>query len=417
VDAAASVRPAVVHIAVERKVTVQGFNDPDEFFRRFFGPNFSPPSGPREQLQQGMGSGVIVDKRGYILTNNHVVGEADRIRVKLADRREFEGKLVGTDERSDVAVIRIEAENLPVAVMGDSEALEIAEWVLAIGNPFGLDQTVTGGMVSAKGRSAVVDIQYQDFIQTDAAINPGNSGGPLVDLDGRVVGINTAIFSRSIDMARSIMNSLIEHGKVIRGWLGVRLQDVDDEMAKVLRLPDPSGAMVVEVVEKSPAHAAGIRERDVIVGFDGKKVANSNDLMNRVGFAAVGRDVKVDVYRRGELQKIVIKVAERTAEAEASEAGGARLEKLGLSVEEISDELREKLGLRRGDRGLAVTEVKPGSPAERAGFRPGVVIEEVDEEPVNTVAELKKALGIDKARVLIKIRWRGRQQYLVFRLK
>jgi serine protease Do len=429
VEAAAAVRPAVVHIAVERKVTVEGFNDPNEFFRRFFGPEFMPRQGPpREQLQQGQGSGVIVDKAGYILTNNHVVGQADRIRVKLADKREFEAKLVGADERSDVAVIKIEAEHLPVAPTGDSDRLEVGEWVLAIGNPFGLDQTVTGGMVSAKGRAAVVDIQYQDFIQTDAAINPGNSGGPLVDLDGRVVGINTAIFSRSggymgigfaipVNMARKIMRSLVDHGKVVRGWLGVRLQDVDDDMAKVLKLPEPSGAMVVEVVAKSPAQAAGLAERDVIVSLGGRKISGANDLMNQAGFADVGKDIEVEFYRKGRKQTVKVRVAERTADAEASEAGGERLEKLGLVVEEASEALREKLGLRKGERGLVVTEVKPGSPADRAGFQPGVIIEEVDEEPVASVADLKKALGVDKARVLIKVRWRGRQHYLAFRLK
>jgi serine protease Do len=430
VSAARRARPAVVHIWVERKIPAGAGRDPadlfgDEFFRRFFRGRVPEP---RARVQRGQGSGVIVDGKGYILTNNHVVGSADVIRVKLADKREFDAKLVGADDRSDVAVIKIEGKNLPVAPLGDSDGLEIGEWVIAIGNPFGLEQTVTAGVVSAKGRAHVVDIQYQDFIQTDAAINPGNSGGPMVDLDGRVVGINTAIFSKSggymgigfaipISMARKIMTSFIKHGRVIRGWLGVRVQVVDDDMAKVLGLPEASGAMVIEVVENGPAAAAGIRERDVITRIGAKKISGPNDVMNAVGFTEVGRKVEVELYRGGKKKVLEVKIAERTAEAEASEAGGERLEKLGITIEDLTAATREKLGLKAGQGGVVVTEVKPGSFAAQKGFRPGMLIVQVGDSRVESVADFKKALGADVQRLLIKILFQGKQYYTVLRLK
>jgi serine protease Do len=432
VAASKRVRPAVVHISVERKVAAAGsFNDPfdlfgDEFFRRFF--RGRGRRAPRQRVQRGQGSGVIVDRRGYILTNNHVVGQADKITVKLADKREFQAKLIGADDRSDVAVIKVEAEKLPVAPTGDSGKLEVGEWVIAIGNPFGLEQTVTAGVVSAKGRSRVVDIQYQDFIQTDAAINPGNSGGPMVDLDGRVVGINTAIFSRSggymgigfaipINMARKIMTSFIKHGRVVRGWLGVRVQDVDDDMAKVLGLPGAGGAMVVEVVEKSPAARAGVQERDVLIRVGRRKIEGANDVMNAVGFTEVGKEVEVELYRKGRKRTLDVKIAERTAEAEASEAGGERLEKLGVTVEDLSADSRKKLGLGSTQTGVVVTDVKAGSFAASRGFKPGMVITQVGETKIGSTADFKKALGADAERLLIKIIYRGRQYYTVLRLK
>jgi serine protease Do len=315
-----------------------------------------------------------------------------------------------------------------VAPTGDSSELEICEWVIAIGNPFGLEQTVTAGVVSAKGRSNVVGIQYQDFIQTDAAINPGNSGGPMVDLQGRVVGINTAIFSRSggymgigfaipINMARKIMTSFIKHGRVVRGWLGVRIQDVDDDMAKVLNLPGAGGAMVIEVVEKSPAAGAGIRERDVLVRVGKRRIGSANDLHNAVGFTEVGRQVEVELYRKGRKLTLSVRIAERTAEAEASEAGGERLEKLGLTVENITAEHRGKLGLEASQTGVVITAVKPGSFAARKSFRPGMIITDVGEAKVRNVADLKKALGADVKRLLIKILFNGEQYYTVIQIK
>jgi serine protease Do len=433
IASAKAVMPAVVHIEVSQKVPGMQNDDwnqfEDDFFRRFFGqPGRPMRPQPQERVQRGQGSGVIVEGRGYILTNNHVVGHADKIKVQLADKRSFEAKLVGTDERADVAVIRIEGQDLPVARLGDSNRLEVGEWVLAIGNPFGLDQTVTSGVVSALGRTKVVDIQNQDFIQTDAAINPGNSGGPMVNLDGEVVGINTAIYSRTggnmgigfaipINMARAIMRDLIDHGKVIRGWLGVRSQDVTEDLAKALKLPKATGALVAEVIPDGPAAKAGIQERDVIVNFNGKEIGSSEELVNAVGFSPVGKSADVRLYRDGKLTTVSVKVAERTAEVDASETGTEMLEKLGLGVKELTPELRQQLGLKKTAAGLVVAEVKPGSTADNAGFEPGVLIEEVNRKPVNTVAELKKALGADTDTVLLKVRYHGRASYLALKVK
>jgi serine protease Do len=433
IASAKAVMPAVVHIEVSQKIAAPQNEDwnefEDEFFRRFFGqPGRPQHPQPQERVQRGQGSGAIVDRRGYILTNNHVVGHADKIKVQLADKRSFDAKLVGADERSDVAVIRIEAPDLPVARLGDSDRLEVGEWVLAIGNPFGLDQTVTSGVVSALGRTKVVDIQNQDFIQTDAAINPGNSGGPLANLDGEVVGINTAIYSRSggnmgigfaipINMAKAIMRDLIERGKVTRGWLGVRPQDVTEDMAKALKLPKATGALVAEVTPDSQALKAGIQERDVIVSFNGKEIGTSDELVNAVGFTAVGKTVDVKLYRDGKPLTVQVKIAERTAEVEASETGTEMLEKLGLGIKELTPELRQQLGLKKTATGLVVVEVKPGSPADNAGFEPGVVIEEFNKKPVATVAELKKALGADADTILLKVRYRGRASYLALKVK
>ena len=436
IASARAVMPAVVHIEVTQRAAAAGNEDwnqfEDDFLKRFFGQPGGPGRpmrpAPEERLRRGQGSGVIVDHRGYILTNNHVVGHADRIRVQLADKRSFDAKLVGADERSDVAVIKIDGQDLPVARLGDSAKLEIGEWVLAIGNPFGLDQTVTAGLVSAMGRSRVVDIQNEDFIQTDAAINAGNSGGPLANLDGEVVGVNTAIYSRSggnmgigfaipINMARTIMRDLIERGKVTRGWLGVRPQDVTEDMAKALKLPRPEGALVAEVLEKGPASRAGIRERDVIVAFDGKDVRSAKDLVNAVGFTAVDKAVAVKLYRDGKLETVEVKVAERSAGADAAENGNEMIEKLGLGVRDLDPELRQQLGLKKNAVGVAVVEVRPDSPADRAGVEAGMLIEEVNKTRVAGVAEFKKALGAESETVLLKVRHRGGVSYLALKAK
>jgi len=433
IASAKAVMPAVVHVEVSQKIPGLQNDDwnqfEDDFFRRFFGqPGRPMRPQPQERIQRGQGSGAIVDHRGYILTNNHVVGHADKIKVQLADKRSFEAKLVGADERSDVAVIKIEGQDLPVARLGDSNKLEIGEWVLAIGNPFGLDQTVTSGVVSALGRTKVVDIQNQDFIQTDAAINPGNSGGPLANLDGEVVGINTAIYSRTggnmgigfaipINMAKGIMRDLVEHGKVIRGWLGVRPQDVTEDLAKALKLPKATGALVAEVIPDGPAAKAGIQERDVIVNFNGKEINSSEELVNAVGFSPVGKSADMKLSRDGKLMTVSVKVAERTAEVDASETGTEMLEKLGLGVKELTPELRQQLGLKKTAAGVVVVEVKPGSTADNAGFEPGVIIEEVNRKPVNTVAELRKALGAEADTVLLKVRYHGRASYLALKVK
>jgi len=429
--------PAVVHIEAVRKAKgrVLAPNDPfdlfnDDFFKRFFGPGGRPKirPGPQEPFGRGQGSGVIVDQKGYILTNNHVVGGADEIKVKLADKREFEAKLVGADDRSDVAVIKIDGKDLPAAAVGDSDALEVGEWVLAIGNPFGLDQTVTAGVISAKGRSHVVDIQYQDFIQTDAAINPGNSGGPLIDLDGRVVGINTAIFSKSggymgigfaipINMAQKIMKNLIDTGKVVRGWMGVAIQDVETDLAKALGLPEAKGALVAEVVKGSPAAKAGLEERDVVVSFGGKKIEDANSLSNAVSLAPVGKEVEVEFYRSGKKRSVTVKIGERTPAVEVAAGNVRQLEKLGVTAQELDEGTRLHFDLGEGVSGVVVTEVEAGSLADKAGLKPGMIIQEVGEKPIASIADLQGALAVADKRVLVKVRADGRPSYLALKLE
>lgn len=302
-EVTSAVKPAIVNISSiktieSRSVPSPFFNDP--FFRDFFGNQFRNFQQPKERKQSGLGSGVIVGKDGYILTNNHVIKGADDIKVKLSDKREFKGKIIGTDQKTDLAVIKIEADNLPVIKLGDSDKLKIGETVIAVGNPFGLNQTVTSGIVSAKGRANVGIADYEDFIQTDAAINPGNSGGALVNIKGEVIGINTAIVSSSggymgigfaipSNMAKAVMDSLLNTGKVIRGWLGISIQPITPELSKQFGTKDEKGALIGDVVEGGPAEKAGIQAGDIIVEFDGKDVIDPTSLRNSVAVSSPAR--------------------------------------------------------------------------------------------------------------------------------
>lgn len=307
VEVVAAVKPSVVNISSTKTIRRRGmpspfFNDP--FFKRFFGDEFRSFEMPKEYKQSGLGSGVIVDKDGYILTNNHVVKGADEIKVKLSDEREFKGKVIGVDPKTDLAVIKIDSNHLPVIKLGDSDKLQVGETVIAIGNPFGLSHTVTSGIVSATGRANVGIADYEDFIQTDAAINPGNSGGALVNVRGELVGINTAIFSTTggyqgigfaipSNMTKVVMDSLIKKGKVIRGWLGVTIQPLTPDLAKQFNLKDKKGVLVADVVEDSPAEKTGIERGDVIVEFDGKKVDDVTDLRNMVANTLPNEEVPI----------------------------------------------------------------------------------------------------------------------------
>ncbi|MEW6585157.1 MAG: DegQ family serine endoprotease, partial [Nitrospirota bacterium] len=318
----AAVKPAVVNISSTQKVKGGGMQSPfldDPFFRRFFGNR--PPDKPREHKRSGLGSGVIVDKNGYILTNNHVVKGADEIKVKLSDNREFTGKVIGSDPQTDLAVVKIDSDNLPVLKLGDSDRLQIGETVLAVGNPFGLNQTVTSGIVSATGRANVGIADYEDFIQTDAAINPGNSGGALVNVSGELVGINTAIFSTSggyqgigfaipSNMAKSVMESLISSGKVVRGWLGIYIQPLTKELAKQFNISDEKGALVGDVIEDSPAEKAGMQRGDIVLEFEGKKVEDPRSLRNMVAGTRPGKEVTVKLVRDGKQKTVKVKIAE-----------------------------------------------------------------------------------------------------------
>jgi serine protease Do len=412
-----AVTPAVVNISTTRVVRSteseeQQFDDP--FFRRFFGDEFFRRFGiPRERRQSSLGSGVIVDPAGYIITNNHVIANADEIKIVMSDKREFSGKVVGTDPKTDLAVLRIENGNkdLPTIKWGDSDKLEVGEYVLAIGNPFGLNQTVTMGIVSAVGRANVGIADYEDFIQTDAAINPGNSGGAMVNARGELVGINTAIFSRSggymgigfavpSNMVRNVMDSLIESGKVVRGWLGVSIQGVTPDLAKNFGLPDAKGALVSEVLPGSPAAKAGIKSGDVIVDFDGKYVEDQTALRNIVAQTPVGKNVKVKVVRDKKTKTVRVNIGEQPKDVASvgEESGGTQgatenKALAGLEVRNLTPDVAERLGLPADSKGVVITDIDPASKAAAAGLRIGDMITEINREPVKNVEDFNRIVG------------------------
>ncbi|MEK7238067.1 MAG: Do family serine endopeptidase, partial [Nitrospirota bacterium] len=328
-EIANAVKPAIVNISTTKTEKLSEspyapfFDDP--FFRRFFGDRFRHPEVPRERKTASLGSGVIVSSSGYILTNSHVIKDADEIKVLLSDKREFQGKVIGTDSKTELAVIKIDAQNLPMIPFGDSDKLQVGEVVIAVGNPFGLNQTVTMGIVSAVGRANVGIADYEDFIQTDAAINPGNSGGALVNAKGELVGINTAIFSTTggyqgigfaipSNMAKAVMDSLIKTGKVIRGWLGVSIQPLTPELAKQFNLEKEYGALVGDVIENSPAEKAGILRGDVIIEYNGKKVNEPYHLRNTVANTPPGETAELKVIRNGKIETIKVMIGELPTE-------------------------------------------------------------------------------------------------------
>ena len=401
--------PAVVGIKADKVYTQQQsdtpywfFEDPffnDEFFERFFGRPRQRPQQPQQRkvVQPVQGSGFIVSDDGYILTNNHLVGDAENVRVQLSDDKEFKAKVIGADPDSDVALVKIEGKDLPHLELADSNALEVGEWVVAIGSPFGLSHTVTAGIVSAKGRSVGITT-YEDFIQTDAAINPGNSGGPLLNLDGKVVGINTAIISRTggnmgiglaipINMAKMVYKQLIAEGKVVRGYLGLSMQDLTPELAENFDIGESKGAVVTKVFEDSPAEKAGIKFEDVIIEFEGKGVEDSKELMNRVATLAPGTKVTLLVLREGKKQTLTVELGERPKLGEiATDETPATIYDLGLDVRDLSDELADRLGYK-GIEGVVVVEVRRGSEAEQKGIEPGMVIMKVGRVNVTSTKE------------------------------
>ena len=418
--------PAVVFIEVEKTVESRGissqFQDPfgffnDPFFNRFFGPYSQPRQMPRKFHQMAQGSGFIISKNGYILTNNHVVRNTDSIRVKLADGREFKAKVVGTDPQTDVAVIKINGKNLPVLPLGDSDKLKVGEWVIAIGNPFGLSHTVTVGVVSAKGRSGIGINDYEDFIQTDAAINPGNSGGPLVNIHGEAVGMNTAIYTKSggymgigfaipINMAKAVKDQILKNGKVIRGWLGVVIQDVDENLAQSFGLKKPEGALISEVSQGSPADKAGLEQGDIILRLNGKKIENVEELRNKIALTAPGTKITIEVLREKRHKVLNVTIGEQPAYRSMGMMSQHKiLRKLGLVVQELTPDLAQQFGYREG-QGVLVTEVRPGSPASRLGIRPGHLIEEVNRKRVHNMGEFLRALRISNKTKIVLLRIR-----------
>jgi serine protease Do len=439
VEIAKSVKPGVVNIAATRSGKSgegpQSSPLDDPFFRKFFGDEFFKRDAPqREPKERGQGSGVIVEANGLIITNNHVVNKADEIRVFLSDKREFKGKLIGTDTKTDIAVVKIEATGLPTIPWADSDQLEVGEFVLAVGSPFGLTQTVTMGIVSAVGRASMGIAEYEDFIQTDAAINPGNSGGALVNVRGELVGINTAIFSQSggnmgigfavpSNLSRAIMDQLVRTGKVVRGWLGVAIQDLTPELATQFGIADTKGVLVSDVMDESPAKKAGFERADVIVEYDGKPMDSPTHLRNAVAQTPIGKKVSVKLIRDKKSKTLEVAIAEQPksigqpSPEESRESAVPTGVLSDLDVREITEELAARYGLKAAERGVVVVRIKPGSTAEEMGMREGDIILEVNRKAVSSLKSYERAasgLAKDQA-VLLLIKRKGQAIYLTLR--
>jgi serine protease Do len=429
VDLAKRLKPTVVNISTAKVITPQkrlkrpspspfGTDPFEDFFERFFE---GAPQRPHKE--RSLGSGFIISDQGYILTNNHVVAGATEIKVKLADGREFKGEIKGLDEKLDLALIKIEAkDHLPVAALGDSDAIQVGEWVMAIGNPFGLAQTVTAGIVSAKGR-VIGSGPYDDFIQTDASINPGNSGGPLFNSRGEVVGINTAIvaggqgigFATPVNMAKNIIPQLREKGRVTRGWLGVTIQPITSELAQSFGLSEEKGALVAEVVKESPAEKGGVKAGDIILDFDGKHIGEMNELPRLVAATPVGEKVQLTVLREGKQQKLTVVVEQLKDDAESS-GQDVVTDRLGMTVRELTKELAAQIGVKE-IKGVVIVEVKPGGLAEDAGIMRGDIVREISGAKVTTVAEYDKALAAHKKGTVMRLLLRRGDKSLYVALK
>ncbi len=440
VQVAETVKPSVVNISTtqrpkaregregqqQQRPQMPGFprGGPwDEFFERFFGGEQQP-----QRERHSLGSGVIVDKRGFILTNNHVVEQADEIEVRLGDKRKFKATVVGRDPKTDLAVIKVDAQgDLPTAKLGDSAKLRPAEWVMAIGNPFGLDQTVTVGVVSAVGRTGMGITMYEDFIQTDASINPGNSGGPLVNLNGEVVGINTAIsatghgigFAIPVNMAKEIADRLIAQGKVVRGWLGIGIQDVTEELAAQFGVPADSGVLVGNVMKDSPAEKAGLKTGDIIQEFKGVKVTNVRQLQREVAQSPVNQPAPVKIIRDKQPMTLTIVLGEQPADLSAAAPSStpqneAAAERYGFSVQDLTPEIRSQLNLGN-EAGVVVSSVEDGGPAAKAGLQPGDLITEANRKPVKAAADFVQMVRQLRrgANLLLLVRREGNTQFVV----
>ncbi|PKL49794.1 MAG: peptidase [Nitrospira bacterium HGW-Nitrospira-1] len=393
----ASISPSVVNISTTKVMKRELAPFLDDPFSEFFSP-FRDFKMPRKWKEQSLGSGVIVSPDGYIITNNHVIEQADEIRVTLFDKRSFKAKVIGADNKTDVAIVKIDADNLHAAQWGDSDKLQVGEFVLAIGNPYGLSHTVTMGIISAVGRANVGIADYEDFIQTDAAINPGNSGGPLVNTKGELIGINTAIFSKSggyqgigfavpSNMARLVMDQLIQKGKVTRGWLGVTIQEITPELSQKFGLKTAKGALIGDVAKGSPAEKSGLKRGDVILEFNGKKVSDVGNLRNMVAQSKVGAQIPLTIMRAGKEYALNVTTAELPKDLSGAAPGNApedtALEGLaGLNVIELTREISRQLGLPRDEKGVVAVRVEPGSALEDAGLRKGDVIQEIDRKKI-----------------------------------
>ncbi len=430
------VAPSVVKVVVRQEgkevpAGQLGFPFDDPMLRRFFGPmvpNQRDNRTFRTPPSSGLGSGVIVSSDGYILTNNHVVAEADKVTVTLSDGRELAAKVVGKDEMTDLAVIKVATGKLPAVTFASSDDVQVGDRVLAIGNPFGLGQTVTTGIVSAKGRSLGLGIEYEDFIQTDAAINPGNSGGALVDVRGRLVGINTAIFSRSggfqgigfaipSQLARHVMDSLVQDGKVTRGFLGVGIQDLKPDLAEAFNIKAGEGALVADVQPDSPGARSGLQSGDIILSWKGKKVEDARRLKFAVGATKPDEEVKVRILREGEEKTVEVKVGEKPGSGKlASGAGSSSDEGVlnGVGVADLTPQVRNEFEIPSRVEGAVITQVDPNSAAAQAGLSPGDVILEINRKPVRNAEEaIRLTEDFGDGKTLVKLWSRGGTHYLV----
>lgn len=424
VELAKKVGPTVVYVYTTQKVkSGMGWFDQDDFWRHFFGFPFEKE---REYTRRSLGSGFVISPDGYILTNNHVVAQADKIKVKLSTGREYDAEVKGTDKDTDLALIKIEAkETLPVAVLGDSDKLEVGEWVGAIGNPFGLEHTVTAGIVSAKGR-VIGSGPYDNFIQTDASINPGNSGGPLCNLAGQVVGINTAIvahgqgigFAVPVNMAKEIMADLKTKGSVTRGWIGVSVQEITPEIATNLGLATPEGALVTDVFPGGPADKAGIKAGDVIVSVASERITNVRSLLYSVAHQRVGSKVPVEIIRSGKNLTLSVTIGERKEGIRISSRGVPEAEFLGMTVQEVTVDLARKLGFRE-KQGVIVIHVKRDSPADQSGITERDVIVQVNQRPINTIEDFVSEMNqsANNETILLRVIHDGSARFVPLRTR
>lgn len=422
VELAKKVGPAIVNISTTKNPPKQNpmpggrrspfggqrQGDPfDDFFEHFFqGPGFSMP---QQRPQKSLGSGFLINNDGYILTNNHVVEGADVVQVLVDDKKKYEAKIVGTDPKTDVAVIKIEAKGLPYVTLGDSDQLQVGEWVMAVGNPFGLDHTVTAGIVSAKGR-VIGAGPYDDFIQTDASINPGNSGGPLFNTKGEVIGVNTAIvasgqgigFAIPINMAKALVPQLISSGKVTRAWLGVGIQDITPELAKSFNLSDENGALISNIFPGSPAEKGGIRNGDIIRKFNGKDIKQSHDLPAMVALLPVGQEAEITLLRDGKEMTLKVKLGEmEKGEQAAEESTKTSSDELGLSVRDLTPEEIIDNQLPKTDHGVLILGVNPESEAANVGVQRGDLLLSINNQKVNSTKEFNEASkGVKKGDIV-----------------
>jgi Do/DeqQ family serine protease len=434
VEVAKKVQPSVVNVTTEKTITMKPWDrygedffkgSPFEDFFKGFGITPREKGKEYRHKQRSGGSGVIVDKEGYILTNNHVIEGADKIKVRLNDGREFTAILKGQDSRTDLAVLYIKAKDLPVATLGDSDKLEVGEWAIAIGSPFGLEHTVTVGVISAKGRTGLGTGTYEDFIQTDASINPGNSGGPLINIDGEVVGINAMIiqpgtgigFAIPINMAKQILNDLIKQGKVVRPWLGISVQDLTPEMAEQFQVKEKEGILVAQVHQGTGAEKAGLVSGDIIKSVDDKTIKNTSELIKEIQKKKVGQKVKLGLVRDGKPTTLEVTTSAMPDKPEAIKEKEIE-EKLGARVQELTPQLTARYRISNEiKRGVVVISVEDGSPADELGLQEGDVILEINRKKIETIKDFEKAIkdiNLDKG-IVFRLHRRGNSFYHSFK--